>query len=233
MAGDVSIHDFRQDVQDYINKHGLDINKDSLINKDNGELANLLSASGVDDVSKLYNSGMLRSKYTNIIIGSTMAGAGIAYAGQKLTSHEKFMQAHEQYGVQQQKARQIIEEYNASLKQMPKEDFWNNSLEQVKKEISTDKRYSEAQKRIIIQKLDESIAKREKTLTQVKAHKERTKQVAQELKSLFKKPFLLKYRNFILNGSIVGTGLAIASTLFFGYKAATTSASQEKLAFQQ
>ena len=31
MLRDVSIRDFRQDVQEYINKNGLDINKDSLI----------------------------------------------------------------------------------------------------------------------------------------------------------------------------------------------------------
>lgn len=231
MAGDISIKDFRQDVQDYINRNGLDINKDSLINKDNGELANLLSASGVDDVSKLYNSGRLRSKYTNIIIGSTITGAGIAYAGQKMTSHEVFVNTNNQYYTQLKEANKIIEQYNNSCQQK-KPDFWNETLKTLRANVAKDVRYTAEQREGIIQTIDDVLKERKDIAHTASAEQTSKQQVVNRLKQLHKPPFLLRARNLIRNGSLIGVGLSIASALFFGYKAATTTASTEKLAFE-
>lgn len=233
MSDDVSIKDLRQDVQNYIYKNNLDINKDSLINKDNGELATLLSNTGTSDISKLYNTGRMRNKYTNIVIGSTIAGAGIAYAGEKLTSHNVYMNAHKQYSSQLEEANKIIKQYNESCQQK-KPDLWNETLKRVRTDIEKDAKYTAQQREGILKTIDDALKERGDIAKRAEVAEQTNKQqVANRLRELHKPPFLLRARNLIRNGSLLGIGLSIASALFFGYKAATTTASTERLAFQK
>ncbi len=171
------IEDFRADVQEFINKNHMDKNEDGFINNDNGELANLLSSTNVQDENDLYSSGKLRSKYTNGMIGTLVLGFGGFKIGQKLSSPKTYQKAVAQYDKQLTEIRQIIKDYD---------------------------------------KIDKP-----------------AEEVAETLRKLHKKPFLMRAHNKLqLATQLVGEA-ALVITAALGIKAAYTTQSDKKIAMAE
>ena len=66
-------------TQEFIEKEGLDTNKDGLINDDNGELSNLLSKTGKKDINELCYDNWFDAKKEDFCVGGMFAFAGAHY----------------------------------------------------------------------------------------------------------------------------------------------------------
>lgn len=229
---DVSISSFRQDVQDYIEQHHLDGNGDNFINSDNGELAELLSKCGETDINNLYNTGTLRAPYTNLTIGTTLAGFGTSYAGQKLTSRDILQKEYEAYSQNQLKANEIIHNYNNQAKAFENSNQKLHFLTDIKDRILSDNKLSQTKKKEVLQLLDDMITKEVKPKNLAAVAPKDPKTVAKELRNLLKQPFLLRHQNAIKQGTLWGTAFFLTSALFFGAKAVMTHESEKPLEFK-
>ena len=79
-------------IRDFIEKEKIDKNNDGKINKENGELAELLSKTGAKDIEELMDE-VIDIPWTTFVMGNTAVGAGFAAIANRLARVSKRMAA--------------------------------------------------------------------------------------------------------------------------------------------